>query len=139
LVVIFAVALVVGVGGEGGGASEAGSAVNTGSSELRTAALTVVLGFVVFVLGQIVQRFFLEPMQEQKRIIGEIAFAVLYYGNVSIMANKERQEEAVFHLRKLAGQLRATLWTVPWYRLFESLRMVEKRENVLTASEQLVG
>jgi len=109
------------------------------SPEVRTAAITVVLGFVVFVLGQIAQKFFIEPIQEQKRIIGEIASAVLYYGNVSSMARPEIQLEAYASLRKLAGQLRATLWSIPCYRLFEFLRMVEKRENVLTASAQLVG
>ena len=38
-------------------------------AELLTAAITVVLGFVVFALGQIAQRFVIEPMQEQRRIM----------------------------------------------------------------------
>ena len=90
-------------------------------NELLTTALTVVLGFVVFVFGQIAQRFFIEPIQEQKRVIREIAFAVLFYGNVGKFATPELRQEALETLRKLSGQLHATLWTVPRHRLFESL------------------
>jgi hypothetical protein len=82
-------------------------------SGVMTAAITVVLGFVVFVLGQIAQRFFIEPIQEQRRVIGEIAYVVLYYGNVGSFATPELRQEALQTLRKLSGQLRASLWTVP--------------------------
>jgi hypothetical protein len=108
-------------------------------TELLTAAITVALGFVVFVFGQIAQRFFIEPIQEQRRVIGEVAYVVLYYANVSGLGKPERQQEASKKLRELAGELRSTLWTVPWYRFFQYLRLVEKRENVISASAGLVG
>jgi hypothetical protein len=108
-------------------------------TEVLTAAITVVLGFFVLVLGQIAQRFFMEPIQEQTRIIGEIAYAVRYFGNVGRRATSTEKEEARRTLRKLSGQLHATLWTIPYYGLFESRGWVEKRENVVTASTGLVG
>jgi len=138
LVAIFAVALAAGVGSEEAppGARAGGGGY---SSEFQTAAITVLLGFVVFVLGQIAQRFFIEPIQEQKRIIGRIAYVILYYANVMALAPKPRQDEASEELRKLAGELRATLWIVPSYRLFQGLGLVEKRENIISASAGLVG
>ena len=99
----------------------------------------MVLGFVVFVLGQIAQRFFIEPIQEQRRVIGEIAFVVLYHANVGSMSPPKDRLEASSTLRRLSGQLRSTLWTVPCYRLFQSLGLVESREHVLTASTGLIG
>ena len=108
-------------------------------TEVLTAAITVVLGLVVLVLGQIAQRFFIEPIQEQKRVIGEIAYAVFYYANVGSMSPPDVREEAQRTLRKLSGQLQATLWAVPYYGLFESRGWVEKRENVIAASAGLVG
>jgi hypothetical protein len=108
-------------------------------TEVLTAALTVVLGFVVLVLGQIAQRFFIEPIQEQKRIIGEIAYSVRYFRNVGHRSTDAEREEAHRTLRKLSGQLYATLWTIPYYGLFEPRGWVEKRENVVTASAELVG
>ncbi len=108
-------------------------------SEVLTAAITVVLGFVVFVFGQIAQRFFIEPIQEQKRVIGKIAYTVVYYGNVGKIVKAELREEAQRTLRKLSGRQHATLWTVPQYRRFESLGAVEKRDNVIAAYTGLIG
>jgi hypothetical protein len=122
--------------GRGGG----GCAGDERVTELLTAGITVVLGFVVFVFGQIAERYFIEPIQEQRRVTGEIAYVVLYYANVSGRFTKqELQQEASQELRKLAGELRATLWTVPWYRHFQSLGLVENRDNVISASTGLVG
>jgi hypothetical protein len=108
-------------------------------SEVLTAAITVVLGFVVLVLGHIAQRCFIEPIQEQKRIIGEIAYAVRYYRNVGHRSTPADRDEARRTLRKLSGQLHATLWTIPYYGLLEPRGWVEQRENVVTASAELVG
>src|SRR5215216_7354222 len=80
-------------------------------SELLTASITVALGFLVFVLGQFIQRLCIEPIQEQKRIIGEIG--------------------------RLAGELRSTLRLVLGYQFFELLRLVEKRDNVMRATTEL--
>jgi hypothetical protein len=63
LLVIFAVAMVAGVGPE----ARAGS--GSGFSEVRTAAYTVVTGVFVFVFGEIAQRFFIEPIQVQKKLL----------------------------------------------------------------------
>ena len=108
-------------------------------TEILTAAITVVLGFIVLVLGQIAQRFFIEPIQEQTRIIGEIAYAVRYYRSLGHRSTPAERDEARRTLRKLSGQLHATLWTIPYYGLLEPRGWVEKRENVLTASSELVG
>ena len=108
-------------------------------SELLTASITVVLGFFVFVLGQFTQRLCIEPIQEQKRVIGEIAYLLDYYGNVASVAKAGLAEEASRELRRLAGELRSTLRTVLGYRFFEVFRVVEKRENVMRATTELKG
>ena len=51
-------------------------------SEWLTVALTILGEVVVFVGGQIAQRFFLEPIQDQRKVIGEIAYVLLYHDNV---------------------------------------------------------
>jgi hypothetical protein len=108
-------------------------------SELLTASITVVLGFFVFVLGQFTQRLCIEPIQEQKRVIGEIAYLLDYYRDVASVAKAGLAEEASRELRRLAGELRSTLRTVLWYRFFEVFRAVEKRENVMRATTELKG
>ena len=106
-------------------------------SELLTAGFTVALGFVVFVLGQFTQRLCIEPIQEQKRITGEIAYLLDYYRDVASVAKAGLAEEASRELRRLAGELRATLRTVLWYRFFAYLRFVEKRDKVIRATTEL--
>jgi hypothetical protein len=108
-------------------------------SEVLTAAITVVLGFVVLVLGEVAKRFFIDPVQEQQRIIGEISFAVIYYHNVSSMSPPEVREEAQRTLRKLSAQLYATLGVIRPYGFFERRGWVEKREDVRDAATGLIG
>jgi hypothetical protein len=110
-----------------------------GMSEVLTAALTVFAGFVVFVGGQIVQRFLLEPIQEQRRVIGEIAYVLLYHDNVGRFHTEEYRGEVGYTLRKLAGELRRTRATIPLYGLLEKTPWVVKTDNVMTASSSLVG
>ena len=106
-------------------------------SELLIAGFTVALGYVVFVLGQFTQRLCIEPIQEQKRVIGEIAYLLDYYGNVASVAKAGLTEEASRELRRLAGELRASLRTVLWYGFFEFFGVVERRNNVMTATTEL--
>jgi hypothetical protein len=106
-------------------------------SELLTAGITVALGFFVFVLGQFTQRLCIEPIQEQKRVIGETAYLLDYYANVASVAKAGLTEEASRELRRLAGELHSTLRTVLGYRFFEFLRVVEKRDNVMRATMEL--
>jgi hypothetical protein len=106
-------------------------------SELLTAGITVALGYFVFVLGQFTQRLCIEPIQEQKRIIGEIAYLLDYYGNVASVTQAGVAEEASRELRRLAGELRSTLRTVLGYRFFASLGVVEKKDDVITATTKL--
>jgi hypothetical protein len=108
-------------------------------SELLTAGITVVLGYFVFVLGQFTQRLCIEPIQEQKRVIGEIAYLLDYYGNVASVAQAGLAEEASRELRRLAGELRSTLRTVLGYRFFAFLGVVEKKDDVITATTELKG
>src|ERR671912_1599775 len=97
-------------------------------SELLTAGITVVLGYFVFVLGQFTQRLCIEPIQEQKRVIGEIAYLLDYYGDVESVARAGLTEEAARELRRLAGELRSTLRMVLGYRFLAYLRLVEKSD-----------
>jgi hypothetical protein len=112
-----------------------------------TAGLTVFAGFVVFVGGQIVQRFILEPIQEQRRVIGEIASALLYHDNVGRYTMRDTRESEAWvdrdgiaaNLRKLAGELRKTRATIPAYSVLEQTPWVPRTENVMKASKGLVG
>lgn len=114
---------------------------------VATAALAALFGVIVFVAGQLLQRFFLEPVQEQRKIIGEIAFCLVFHANVMEMSARKDQGlvrveepvETVKTLRGLASKLRATLWTIPMYQLLARLKIVPKATTIMTAAKGLVG
>jgi hypothetical protein len=47
-----------------------------------TSSLTVLGGIIVFVTGQIVVKFLIEPFHNYKKLVGEIADSLVYYANV---------------------------------------------------------
>lgn len=92
------------------------------------AIVTAFLAVFVFVLTQSFLKLVLEPVQDQRRLIGEVAHALLFYANVlpaesievndnlgertvTIGADPEELEEVRKTLRELAGRLRANSTT----------------------------
>lgn len=107
---------------------------------MSEAMLAVLIGVVIFVLGQIVQKFVLEPIYEQRKIISEIARALVYYANAGGSFHpSEDNLKAKNELRELASRLRASLWGIPAYFFFASLGVAITQENIMKASASLIG
>lgn len=111
------------------------------------ALITALLAVLAFVAGQALLRFVVEPIQEQRRLIGEVSHALLFYANVyhlKILKQPDEQrraelDEARTTLRGLAARLQASLWTVPAYDTLARMGWVRKKEDILTASRELAG
>ena len=111
--------------------------------EVLTASITVVVGVVVFVAGQIVVRFMIDPVHEQKKHVGLIADALIFYADIysnpGVIDAEEVVKEASATLRSLAGQLMAKSNGVPLYWLLGALWLVPKWDSVLVARRELIG
>jgi hypothetical protein len=109
---------------------------------ILTSSLTVIGGIIVFVVGQIITKCIIEPIHEQAKIIGEIAYSLTMYSNVysnpGILKNEKKDEASTF-LRKCAGQLLARTYSLKLYWLWEKLRIVPRFNSVNLASEKLIG
>ena len=74
----------------------------------------------------------LEPIQDQRKLIGDVAHALLFYKNVYHPESfgppddrrRDELDEARKTLRGLAGRLRASLWTIPFYNTHSRLGRV---------------
>ena len=83
-----------------------------------TAGLTLVGGALLL----LVTKLFAEPLNEQKRVIGEIARALLFWARVYTVpreapAQKSADyDQAENELHGLAAKLIATTIAIPWYR-----------------------
>lgn len=100
---------------------------------------TIVPATAIFVIGQALTRFVLEPIQEQARTVGRIAFCLLAYADLDPHSHKiERLDEASRALRELAAQLRASRRVIPGYGFFALIRCVISRRVLLESSAALV-
>jgi len=111
-------------------------------SAVLTAAITVIVGVVVFVLGQLAQKLLIEPIQEQKRTIGKVTHALTYYRNVGPDApdgSESRTAEARGLYRDLAAELRMNLRVPSPLPAFSWLRLVLPKEQVRRATGALIG
>lgn len=102
--------------------------------------IAVLSGVLIFTLGQILQHFVLEPLQNYHRLIGEVAAYIIYYSNFSsVLTPPEEIKEARRKLRTLSCDLRASVWTVPFYRFWALVGVVHRRKAVMEACNELIG
>ena len=117
-------------------------------TDMLLAALTILGGVVVFVVGQVFVILFAERIRLQARTVEEVAVALLRYARdytTPIPQDEITDEQRAFllpaqdELRTLAARLRASALTLRWYRFFERVRLVLPRNNVIEASRGLIG
>jgi len=107
-----------------------------------TVFLTVMSGVLTYVVGQLLLKLVIEPVQETRKTVGNISHALIEYANV--ISNPGRPSEAVMHdtashLRKLSAQLQSHLYLVPKYEATARLFALPSRVKVLSASKSLIG
>lgn len=114
-----------------------------------TSSLTVFGGIMVFVGGQLVTRFFIDPIHEQDKLLGEIANLLILYANVSYIKGNppakdssdwKQIEDMSQELRRISGRLRGATYSMRAYWLFQKFQLVRlNRDEVLEISKSLIG
>lgn len=105
-----------------------------------TSALTILGGLIIFLFSQIVSKFFIDPIHEQKKIIGEIADKLIFYANVyaNTTLTHPDKEKAHGEFRKLATALQSKTQVIPWYDFLAGIGMVKHKENINSATKELI-
>ncbi|MBU8933746.1 MAG: hypothetical protein KOO62_07040 [candidate division Zixibacteria bacterium] len=107
-----------------------------------TAALTVLGGLFVLVVGRLTEKFLIEPIIRFRSTVREVAYALDFYANAYCNPSTLMTEDlqlASRELRHLAGQLRANsyeLTTRPWIRLRAKLPTTQ---DIDEASSNMIG
>jgi hypothetical protein len=107
-----------------------------------TVFFTVLSGVITFVLGQIVVKLVLDPVQDTKKTIGQISHALIEHANVignPGVLTREVMDETCQLLRRLSSQLHAHLYLVPLYSLTSKVFFLPPKEKLLAASSSLIG
>lgn len=101
---------------------------------------TVLSGTLVFVFGQILQKFILEPFQEYKKTIGRIDNRLKFYSNILTNAgfNKEVIVEVTDAMRNLSCDLEANYKQIPLNQLFVNLKLLEPKKDMVVAAQGLI-
>ena len=109
---------------------------------LITSFTTVLVGVTVLTVGQVVAKFLIEPIYEQRKTIGTIADALIYYAH-HLADSAERSlpevQGASDKFRRLASELMARTVAVPGYRFWGWLRIIRPFGQVVAARQALIG
>lgn len=104
---------------------------------------TVISGVLVFVLGQIMVKFVIDPIKELKEVFGEIQFSLIFHAQAiyTPVGDRDGEDVAQIVIRDLASKLRAKTEVIPWYSFFSRISkgFIPPRKNIMDASTQLIG
>ena len=85
---------------------------------LLTSTFTILGGVIVFVIGQLLSKFLIEPIHELKKAIGEVRFNLAYYAPIihtPISRNMERSDAAYGAIMRNSCELLTKADAIPLY------------------------
>jgi hypothetical protein len=110
---------------------------------LLTAVITVITGIFVYVGGQFIDKFYIQPLQRQRECIEEIAYSIVYYADLWANPghdNPDKRKEASEKLRGLASKLAATSSSIRLlYPNFIGHEIGISYDNIKIAKNSLIG
>lgn len=101
---------------------------------------TVVSGTLVFVLGQILQRFILEPIQGYKKTVGKIDNKLKFYSNILTNTgfNDDLLAKVTDIIRNLSCEIEADYKQIPLNWLLSKLKVVESKKDLAKVTQGLI-
>jgi hypothetical protein len=113
-------------------------------SEIVTAALTILGGVPVYVVGQLLSTFFIGPVQDLRRTIGEVRFNLAFHApeiHTPAGRTRERSGRARDALMKSSCDLLAKLQAISLYDWLSSMSrgVLPQRRSIEDAAVQLRG
>ena len=120
--------------------------------EIAIVFYIILAGVIIYVLGEIIVKIVIDPVQELKRVIAEIAFKLIHYSHVFKLASsgepsgeaagqtidQEKLEQAADEYRKLASMLNAGYRLVPFYAIARLLFFLPKEADIIEARNALL-
>lgn len=103
----------------------------------------IVSGVSVFVIGQIILKLVIEPIQQLKKTMADISHTFIRYA-YAIHNNKDAipegsHDEVFDKLRQLSGQLYGDIALIPGYQFLRILFCLPKKENIYESAKSLIG
>lgn len=107
-----------------------------------TVFATVLSGVLTYVLGQLVLKLVVDPVQEAKRTIGEVSMSLIEHSqaihNPGVLKD-EAMASAANQLRKLSSKLHGHLYLIPKYDRTAKLFQLPAKAALLVAATDLAA
>jgi hypothetical protein len=106
-----------------------------------TSALTIFGSVLVYVIGQLISKFLIDPIHAQKKLIAEIGDSIIFYGNLYATPGKmpkEKMDEASYKLRQQAALLQSKTHLIPYQTSLSRLRIIASKSAIEKASSLLI-
>ena len=109
-----------------------------------TSAVTILGGVIIYVAGQLVSKFFIDPLHDLCRVVGEVRFNLAFHGttiHTPIGRSNEASDKAKTALMTSSCELITKLHAIPIYRASRllSFGILPIRKSVEDAAVQLRG
>lgn len=107
-----------------------------------TIFLTIISGVSIFAFGQIVLKLIIDPVNEFKKTVSQIAHDLILYANVYAnpkAPGDEKQAAMSQQMRKLSSMLHSNMYLIPAYNTTRKLFCLPKQEDVAKATKNLIG
>ncbi len=105
-------------------------------------SLTIIGSVLVYTIGQLVSKFFIDPIQNLAKCIENVSNALVFYANIYTNPGtgaRDELDKIQLILREHASTLIARSNAIYWYRLFALLNIVPEKDNIEEASANLIG
>lgn len=115
-------------------------------SELLTASITVLSGVIIYVSGQLIIKFFVEPYKNIAQAIEELIYVAFAYDTVIVSIldienpkDYERLLEAKREYREKGSRLIASVNSFPAYDFLQLFLNIPAKNNLLVAGQSLLA
>ncbi len=107
-----------------------------------TSSLTVFTGIIIFIGGQILLKFIVEPLQNLRKELSKIQHALIFFAQSihTPRGHRAKEDAASDSLRNLSCDLRIAIEGVPFYAFWRKFwRTMPDRKSGLQAASHLIG
>lgn len=109
-----------------------------------TSAVTILGGLFLYVIGQLLSKFFIEPAHELKKAIGEVRYNLAFHAPIihtPASRKPERSQKAYEALMKSSCDLLAQVSAIPFYSRLSGLSrgFLPSKQAIVDSAKHLRG
>lgn len=110
------------------------------TSAVITAAVTVISGVLIYILGQIVQNFILKPIQDFRIVLTAVSHKMKFRENIltTSVADLNVIQQACAEMRDLSSNIESRYIIIPFKKPLSVIRAIPSSENVRIAAQKLI-